>query len=374
MIKLARAEQLIVALDYCLSCRGTCPTCVLSRSERLSTGPAMTVEAAVGALSAIAPMYPDIGHLALGIGRGNNLAMPEETVADFVAIARAVDGLFRFEDGVLEISTSLVGKIEPQIDRARRILRTFRQARTRLDPRFVVVANTALASAPYWRNLDKFIRSMEDERGGRADGTGDILQLNVATGSLPEPEMLCATLSEYRFPVNVTWAPAFDPGARTEEGLEALTTWIGRFYRASRDTGLDANIVTRTAGALSVGAETLPDAIATVRGSAANVVYVAPNGSFHEGFTSVLAEMDPVRYDPASVTSEGSAAVVRDPTAEVLQLARNRACRLCPRLPLCVVAGAYRVGLIALRAHPKGTKVCPSGMRKAFDEAMGFAA
>lgn len=370
MIKLARAETLIVALDYCLSCHGTCPTCVLTKDERLLQKPAMSVRTAISALETIAPMYPSIGHLALGVGRGNNLMLPRDSIEDYLTISEAAERLMRFDNAVMEISTSLVGKIEPQIARASEIIEAFRMRKRRIDPRFVVVANTALASQKYWENLDLFLNAMEAARGGRRDGTGDIMQLNLATDSLPDVAALCETLSAYRFPVNLAWTPAFDAGSRTEQGLEAITRWIGDFYSAAKRIGFDTNVVTRIASTISLGIDTIPEAVANVAGSASNTVYVAPDGKWHEGFASVLAEMDPVRYDPLSVRDDGRNKVIGDMRAEVSRISKNGACMNCPHIPLCIATGAHKIGLIALRGHPNGTNACPSGMRNAFDAAL----
>jgi hypothetical protein len=375
MIRLQRAKTLILALDYCLSCRGTCPTCVLSKDERLLAAPAMKVGTAIAAIETIAPMYPSIGHLALGVGRGNNLMLPKETIGDYLAIAAAAERTMTFDDGVMEISTSLVGKIAPQIERASQIIEAFKVTGRRMDPRFVVVANTALSSQQYWENLDLFLTSMEAARGGRRDGTGDIMQLNLATDSLPDVKAICEILSAYRFPVNLAWTPAFDAGSKSEEGLAAITGWIGEFHAQARRLGLDTNVVNRIDAVLSAGIGTIPEAVANVEGSAANTIYVAPDGQWHEGFASVLAEMDPIRYDPLSARGTGRAKVIGDMRTEVSRITRNGACMSCHHLPLCIATGAHKIGLIALRQHPHGTVNCPSGMRDAFESAAeGFAA
>jgi hypothetical protein len=335
----------------------------------------MKVETAVAAIETIAPMYPSIGHLALGVGRGNNLLLPHETIADYLEIAAAAERSMTFDDGVMEISTSLVGKVQPQIQRATEIINAFRAAGRRMDPRFVVVANTALASPQYWENLDLFLTSMESARGGRRDGTGDIMQLNLATDSLPSVKSLCEVLGVYRFPINLAWTPAFDAGSKSEEGLAAITSWIGEFHAEARRMGLDTNVVNRIDAAISSGIGTIPEAVANVVGSASNTIYVAPNGEWHEGFASVLAEMDPVRYDPHSARETGRAKVIGDMRSEVSRISRNGACMNCNHLPLCIATGAHKIGLIALRRHPNGTAACPSGMRAAFDAAVeGYAA
>lgn len=362
-------DILVVGLDYCGSCRGSCPTCVLTAAERALDVPLMRPADAERAFASMAATYPSVREVALGIGRGNNLALPASSVADHLAIAAAARRHLDFATGVLEVSTSLVGKLEPQVERAKRIVEAFRADPCGFDPRFAVVANTALGSPRYWANIDAFLSAMQEFRGGPADGHGDIISLNLGIDSLPDLATVEALVSRYRFPVNLVWVPTFDPGAATEGGLARLGAWVAGFWAMAARLGLDANVVNRTADALSQRAEGLAQLAHHVSRSAGAVVYVAPDGRWHEGFTSVLAEMDPVRFDPEAEVVRGQRRMVGDPRRDIARLMRNPACTACPGFSACVLSGAYKLGLLALRRHPGGTRACPSGMRETFELA-----
>lgn len=358
---------LIVNVDYATTCSGTCPTCVLTAAERASPVPATTPAKVASAFGAIAGGYGRIGVLAIGVGRANVLALPRSSVAEVAALAEAAATAFSFDEGVLEISTSLIGKIGPQVDRARELVSAV--ARTGFDARFVVVGNTALASEKYWANLDRFLRELSSVRGGQdKDGSGDILQLALTSSMLPDPETLLDRLSSYRFPVNIAWAPAFDAGAADEGVLDKLGSWLADFYRGAAQRGLDSSLVTRSRQSVEFSATPLPDLPRIVSESARSVVYVAPDGTWHKGYFSILAEMDPVRFDPDCV-SPGRSSVVTDPFRDISRLMKNRACAACPHISSCIAGGAHRIALMVLRRHPRGTDNCPSGLRRTFEAA-----
>lgn len=358
---------LIVAIDYALNCHGTCPTCVLNAAERAAAAPVTTPARVEAALRDVAGRYGRIGTLALGIGRGNVLTLGEDSIGDIVEISRSARNFFDAEDVILEISSSLIGKIEPQIDRARRVAAACQ--RDGVDARFVIVGNTALSSAKYWANLDHFLRTMQTDRGNE-DGAGDILQLALSLDCLPEVEILTDLVGEYHFPVNLTWAPAFDRLAGDERALERLGAWLADFYSAFQPRGLDASLVTRVHQALERVPSGIVEMVHHVQRSADAVIYVAPDGRWHQGLFTILAEMDPVRFDPQSSRSAGgSFAIATNPGKDISRLMRNPACSRCPFLAQCVASGAHQVGLITLRRHPAGTSVCPSGLRPTFEEA-----
>lgn len=362
-------ETLVVAMDYTGTCRGTCPTCVLSLDERRAERPLMTVDAIEAGLRALSASYSEIDRLYLGLGRGNTLALGEDSIDALLEVARAARRHLAYRCGVMEISTSLVGRLDPQIDRARLILDRFAAAgEVDIDPRFMVVANTALSSAPYWRNIDAFLTATEAHRGGRTiDGNGDIILLNVGIDSLPDIDWLASFLRDYRFPVNIGWVPTFDQAAADPDRLAILAGWLADFHAMAVDLGLDANIVNRTRDALANGESGLDGLINQTEMSAASLVYLTGDGAWHEGFTSIIAEMDPIRFDPAAPRIGGQRRMVADARRDVARLMRNPACRACPHLGPCVAGGTYKLGLLTLRRHPRGTDVCPSAMNLVFE-------
>lgn len=354
-------DYLIVAMDYATTCAGTCPTCVLTKVERDFAAPASSVESILNAMRKAGAAYEHAGTLAVGIGRANVLALPESSIAEIVDIMEGARSAFAFDKIIAEISTSLIGKIEAQIDRAKKL--SLALAERGFESRYVIVANTALSSEKYWGNLDRFLTEMEDFRGGRMEeGNGDILQLALAVDSLPDVTQLANRFKAYGFPINLTWAPGHDKGAADLQSLERLGLWLAAFYSHAVELGLDASIVTRIDNAMSQGVTSMMTGSRHAERSSEAVVYLSPDGNWHNGLFTALAEMDPVRFDPASErqTMAGTS------PKELRQIMANPACRTCPYIGPCVSVGGHKIGLIALRQHEKGTSVCPSGLKHCF--------
>ncbi len=357
-------EYLIIATDYATSCAGTCPTCVLTKSERQKTGPASTVENIVNGMRVAAENYMHVDTLAVGIGRANVLSLPENSVSEIVAILENARKLFSHGNVICEVTSSLVGKIETQTQRAKAISNA--TAAIGIETRFVIVGNTALVSEKYWKNLDYFLTEMEKFRGGKEiDGNGDILQLALSIESLPDPVKLAERIHNYRFPINIAWAPGHDLGAKSEENLKKLNDWLGEFYNISVDLGLDSSIKNRVDAVTSLQIANMPEAVRHVSRSSEAIVYIAQDGTWHNGLFTVLAEMDPVRFDPAGKdkTMAGTA------PKELRKLMMNEACVNCSYIGTCVASGGHKIAQMTLRNFTDGTNVCPSGLKACFERS-----
>lgn len=358
------APYLIVATDYATTCSGTCPTCVLSKEERLRPTAATTPELMLRGMKAASQTYRDVGTLAVGIGRANVLDLPESSIDDIGKVATGVRGMFGQDETLLEVSTSLVGKIDRQTERAVRILRAAQSWQA--DVRFVVVANTALHSDKYWRNVESFLTAVEAERGAAdEDGNGDILQLALSLDSLPDPDELAARVAYQKAPTNLTWAPAFDRELSDNGALRRMGEWIGRWYEITSRSGMDSSLVNRIRQSLGMMDSGLKEAAEHAQASSAAVIYVTTDGGWHNGLFTVLAEMDPVRFDPEAAGGQMAATTPK----ELRRLLSNPACRECPFVNACIASGSHRVGMMALRRFPEGTEHCPSGLRTAFASA-----
>jgi hypothetical protein len=355
---------LIVTMDYTTTCAGTCPTCVLGKAERLEAGPASTVKAITIGMKAAAAQYGYAETLAVGIGRANVLMLPHSSITEIIEILEVAKREFKYGSIIAEISTSLIGKIEPQIERAKEIATALEGIG--VDARFVVVGNTALVSEKYWANLDQFLGCMEEFRGGRKiEGNGDILQLALSVDSLPDPVELTSRMTGYGFPINVAWAPGHDRGARSEEGLERLKNWLGDFYDLSVVHGLDSSLVNRIDAAVDAAMPTLTEAAQHAARSSEAIVYIAPDGRWHNGLFTALAEMDPIRFDPVPSGKTMAGVSAR----ELRQFMTNPACAACPFTGPCVSAGGHKIAQISLRNFTQGTKTCPNGLQKSFAKA-----
>ena len=363
---------LIVNIDYAGRCAGACPVCALSAAERTTDRAFLSPDqVATGFAAANAQGHQTMETLVVGVGRGNMLALGDGIVDELAAIARAADQHFSFETGLMEISTSVMGRLDDQITRAEQILDRFDQDHLALDARFVVVANVAQTSDAYWRHLQAFLDHLSQRRGGLdRDGSGDVLLLNLSLGHLPDIDGLAQRLSHYRFPVNVTWAPTLDPAARNPDNIRNLEQWLAAWHRAMQRNGMDGSLVTRAAAGWAHRHSDRDSIEAQLGGNGAMLLFIDNKGQLHQGFSSVSADMDPIRF--ASGINSGnngdSKRMIRSPREELAQLLRWPACRGCAQLAGCVIAGAHKSALLTIPGLTPDPTLCPSGMRQLLAE------
>lgn len=374
--KIDQMETLILNIDYTGNCIGSCPGCVLSKSERKDNRPFLTPSQIEVAMEDIAPNYGKIGLMAIGLGRGNTLTLDEEIVTtDILKIAKTASRLFDFEEGCFEMSTSLLGKVDDQIRRAKNMVDFFEESQTGFDPRFVIVANPALKSPKYWDKIDEFLTSLNDYRGNK-DGSSDILIFNLAADALPDLNWLEDFVSNYHFPVNIIWAPGYDKALSDANGIKNLSDWLIGFYDIAKRLDLDNNLINRIRSTAHFSDMDIPSITSHLEGSSKSLLFISRDGNWHEGLFSVLGDLDPVRFDPkpnklATNDDNPHKKLVAIPKKEMSDLLRIKTCRSCPYLRQCVASGAYKGGLLALNNLPKNfsksTDICPAAIRPLFE-------
>jgi len=360
---------MILNIDYAGRCAGACPVCALSHSERHSDRAFLSPDQVIAGFAAARQRgHHRMETLVIGVGRGNMLGLGETIVEDLATIARAASDHFLFDEGLIEISTSVMGRIEDQITRAEQILDHFDRLNLGhnrgLDARFVVVANTAQTSDSYWKHLQKFLDHLSQRRGGLdCDGSGDVLLLNLSLGHLPPILPLIERLRHYRFPVNVTWAPTLDPAARDPAAIQQLEHWLADWHQAMRQHGMDGSLVTRAAEGWAHRHSDRDALEAQLNGNGAVLLFIDKTGQLHQGFSSVSADMDPIRFASGIGDATGGLRMVSSPREELAQLLRWPACRGCEHLAGCVISGAHKTALLTIAGLKPDASLCPSGMR-----------
>ncbi len=361
-----RVAYAAINLDYCGVCQGTCPACALSRQERATSRPLLSLGHALTALRTLADRMPAAEEFVLGVGRGNVLQLdPAQTDEGLRALASAACEQFDFHRGVMEIATSLIGRHEAHLERARRLRQVLDGSG--FDPRFVVVVNGALQGNPrYWRNVRLFVEQLHEDRGGR-DGAGDILQLNLTAGALPDLEALGQLLQGYGFPVNVTWVPVHDPAAAEPDKVAALGQWLADFHGLAERLGLDSTVRTYGHQAQAWAGATVAEALEQLAGYDQVAAFVDRHGQAHGAALTLLGDVDPVRNTP---TAGGS--VIVPAAQEQATLTRSRACRACPAAAACLATGAWITArTLYLRAPARLREAaCPIGVQTLFERLL----
>lgn len=370
-----KLESLIVNVDYCGTCRGTCPTCVLTKDERLLNKPLTNSELVIKALRDISSKYGKVhDSFIFGFGRGNHLVLPDSTIPEMLEILGSIDELYEAEEFLIEISTSLVGKIDPQIDRAKTLIDTINKSFSNFDVRFVVVANVGVSSEKYWQNVFKFLSAIEEHRGGIDDGNGDIVQINVSLDSLPDLQWLEEFFKDFPSPLNIAWVPAFDVNSGKKEFMDRFEHWLGGFYEMTLRNDLDTNIRNWGHRSMRYNDSDLKELMDNAIHSSKSLLYVDPQGNYHNGYPTIMADMDPIRFDPhaAELHNGSRKSILNNDGKEILNLLKNKACRQCKYISACYHSGGYRLSLISMRYNKNNDSMCLNGLRQTFERMEAY--
>lgn len=357
-------ETLIVNVDYCGTCAGTCPTCVLSKDERLSQVPLISTNLIDDALCAISnEIFKSPKQIALGLGRGNHLVMNENSISDITEVAISVLKHFHSAEYSFEISTSLVGKIDRQIDRAKLLINEINSKTSgKVDVRFVVVANATLSSPKYWDNVKKFLNDLSLYRKTlNLKETGDIVQINLSLSEMPDPHFIAEKMGNHGSPLNIAWVPAFDEYAKHNDYLAKIGTWLTEFYLISKEKKYDCNLITWGERALRAKDFTMEDLKEHSEFSSKSLIYISQDGQWHNGFPTILADFDPIRFDPESRNSSNN--VIKD----LSKMMKNPFCRSCDYLQSCIYSGGHKISLVVQR-NKSLNNVCYNGLSDLFKE------
>lgn len=336
-----RHEVLILNIDYCGNCRGTCTSCLLSKEERLLEAPFLTRSAMGKAIEVAAAKAKPTKSLVIGIGRGNTLTLPESSIEDVVLMIQKIASTFSYESMAIELSTSLIGKIEPQVSRAIQLSEALAGVVPEAPLRFVVVVNPDLVSNAYWRNLNHFFGAMSEYRGSK-DGDGDIAVINLGPDKQPDAQELVDQMIRWKFPINVTWVGGRQIQAPTPEEssdkLGRVSQWLTRFYQASKKHDLDISLVTRIDDAIragqGLGHDDLEDFLAEANSC---LLFIDHEGKVTNGAFTALLDMDRVRFPGMEHDMT--------PQEEISNLLRYRSCKSCEHFFSCVAAGGTKTAI-----------------------------
>lgn len=356
-----------VVIDYCGSCHGKCLTCLLSEDERQMEMPFFTRASLAGPLRKATEALPPMGTFALAFGRANTLQLPEFTIDDIAVSAGVVASHVQCDELIIEVSTSLIGKIDEQIARAMAISKAIVREAPEAHVRFLIVIDPQrIGNDAYWRNIHTFMEEMAAWRGG-GDGSGDVMILNVSARVLPDVDQLISRIARYKSTFNVIWIGESDLPASNEAGqmAAALEQWFGDFYRAAKVNEIDSSLVTRADIAMQMAGSipALSDCEKLIAMHGEVITFIAPDGRLMKGGANPIGDMDPLRYP----TLFGHNEVVTNVSRDLFEFLRHPACRACEHTRACIASGVYKFALMNASKLPP--EQCPSLMHCVFDQS-----
>lgn len=343
-------------IEYCGNCAGTCHSCLLSEDERRSNVPFFTRDSLLRAIDKSRSMLRDSDDFVIGIGRGNVLTLGGSSVPDIRDAVSKAASITKHNSLVVEISTSLVGKIDFHIEQANKLESEIKSACNEASVRFNVVLNPSyIHSKTYISNIKKFF-SMRSEMKGGGDMSGDIIIINTSAQSMISVDDVISTCNEFMFPVNVNWIGGSDIAQSPRDILVQMEAWFADAYvKAVQNTNIDLNIINRSRFAFeSSSASTMSELIDIASRVRDSIVFIGPDGNPQYGAVTILGDMDHFRFPKINTSNAES---------DVAFLLSRKECRKCTYIAQCIASGGAVIAINNGQYMNKEDGVCPSSLR-----------
>ena len=345
------SKPLVINAELFLQCHGSCAGCFLTEEERAEDNTHLdNIKAPILSLLKNSNEY---SHVILGFGRGNLLNMSQNGMKNLLDFMVECEKLVPPQKITYEVSSSLIGKIDKQIEKAEFLLSRNRRIY------FNVVINSEITSTNFWANWNKFQKANSEVRlkWGMKDKYSDILVLNINPKILPNLEFIEENVIEHYAPLNISLFP-FSNIEITNEDLAALNDWSFKMWNKFKHKDLNIKNYLESLNSMNLGSE-ISDILNYHNTNKKSYFFVDKNGEIIEGSLSIMGEVDYVRLlNKFSTNPEAKNAI--------LLMQKTRPCNICNYQKECLLSGAY-LNMVNNAAKIKAAKHCLSGYQSIFE-------
>lgn len=353
-------EYYVINLDYCGFCHGNCNGCMLTDLERKTPNAFYNYNEIKPTLDKIIEDVKEkslnIKNLVITFGKGNTLLLNEKQRNEINIIADYIKNNIKHEEYHIEISTSLIGKIDYQIEIAKTMIQ-----HDKYKIKFNVVANMDLFSKTYWENIDKFFNELTNYRGGNIDGNGDILVLNVHANKLPPVDFIIDKIKNYRFPVNVVMLPFYTLNNNvniTKQDFDNVEEWNYELYQKCIINEIDNNLINVINNTKDI--ENLKQSFDNYNQGSKDFIFISPDKRIKAGFFSIYGENDYER-----VENKLNVNIEKNIIKAYSKLIKNKTCKTCQFQHKCISTNGHINALLNKEIY-SNDDACLSGLKKLF--------
>lgn len=350
-------KKLIINTEVFLQCNGHCSGCFLTSEERAeeNTHLEKITTPLINLLNLKANQYE---HYIIGFGRGNLLNMSLYSIDKLLELMKECELILGDKPKItFELSTSLIGKINNQLEKAKYILERNNNAY------FNVVINSEVTSEKFWENWRLFrVENMKIRTPllkSEDDETGDILVLNINPKKLPDIDFIFSKVKDVPSPVNISMFP-FSHGEIFKDDLLKMNNWTRQMFHKFKN--LDLNIYEYLKRLNSIEIRNVDDVINYHQNTLSSYFFIDKNGDLASGSLSIMGEVDYVRLlDKFKIL----------PNLDIAwkKMQTDKVCSSCEYQNQCLLSGAY-LNMLANSQHMKENKMeCWSGYQYIFEQA-----
>lgn len=348
-------NPLIINAEIFFQCAGNCSGCFLTQEERLSSN--FYLNSVKNQIVESILNNPNKSHYIVGFGRGNILNMPLNLLNEFIDFMLSINKLIK--NVTFEISTSLIGKIDVQIERAKHVLDKVKNSY------FNVVINSEITSINFWNNWQKFYKEMENVRikNGLTDNLGDILVLNVNPKNLPDISLLSRFLHNIKSPINISLFPFDNIGVKKDD-YDNLNNWISTLLEkfANHDLNIK-NFMTRLSD-FKPSSLTINEVFEYIDKNQSNYIFITKGGDIVQGSLSIMGELDYPRF-----IEKYKINITKDKIIKTIN--KNKFCSSCKFVNQCIMSNSV-TNLIINSENNFQEEVCLSGYFSVFQYFQGL--
>ena len=346
-------NQVIINTEYFLQCAGSCAGCFLTEDERNSSN--VNINKIGSVIVNLVKEFVENGKgkdfFVVGLGRGNNLQLPKNEIETLGLFIKDLENIIQSDEVVFEVSTSLIGKLDAQIEKAKLLLRYSRNIY------FNIVVNSEITSKQFWKNVKQFHQELTQYRQdlGFKDKTGDILVLNVNPAALPDLEAIREFKENIYSPINISIFPFEKQTDVTIEMMEALKSWTIGVSEILKEC--DFNIKNQLS-MIDFRLETFKECLEHINKTKNTYIFVDKGGNVSLGQPSIMGEVDyPRLLEKYKLDIDVKNAFS--------QMQKNTPCSRCEYQKECLITGAY-LNMLVNKNIVKKTNHCPSGYKEFF--------
>ena len=342
-------KKFIINSEYYFQCAGNCSGCFLTTEEKNSSN--IYKENVFNAFNKISKELEPQEELVIGIGRGNLFNLNYEQLDELLDLIKWCENNFKYKKITFELSTSLIGKIDIQIEKALYLLKN-----TNNNIFFNTVLNSEITSHIFWINVKKFFITTENYRKnqGILDDTGDILVLNINPNKLPSLDFFKEFLKEHYSPVNIALFP-FEINTITNQKMQSLINWTEDLYTTLKNKDFNIKNFVKS---LSDNDDNIDDIFNHFEETKKSYIFVYKTGETTNGSVSLMGEVDYVRLlNKYNLTADIKNAYIK--------MQKRKSCQSCSAQKECLYSGGY----INFLANEKNldNSICPSSYKKLFE-------
>jgi len=345
------SKPLIINTELFLQCHGHCSGCFLTEIERVEENTHLDkIRQPILDLLKNADNY---SHIILGFGRGNLLNLPQNNLIQLLELMKECEKLVSKDKITYELSSSLIGKIDIQIEKAAFLLNQNRNIYLN------VVINSEITSNTFWINWEKFYNANSNLRKswGMTDNFSDILVLNINPKILPDLDFIEKYVANHGSPFNISLFP-FSGENITNDELIALNEWSIKLWKKFKEKDLNIKNYLETLRQVDIGSS-LNDLIQYHENNKNAYYFIDKNGEITPGSLSIMGEVDYVRLLNKFNTDP-------DPIKALSLMQKTKPCNMCDYQKECLLSGAY-LNMVNNSQKIKGAKYCLSGYAPIFE-------